>query len=513
MTSATQGVVLRRAAVLGSGVMGRAIAAHLANAGLEVLLLDLPSDGPDRNALLNEALHALPKDRPSPLYSRASLDRISVGNFEDDLDRLADAQWVIEAVVERFDIKEKLFASIAPHLAEDVILSTNTSGIPIARLAETVPEALRPRFLGTHFFNPPRYMHLLEVIGGPQTEPDVVAAIAHAGEFQLGKGVVVAKDRPNFVANRIGTYAVLRAVELMLEAELNPTEVDFLTGPLIGRPKSATFRTVDLVGLDTLLHVAGNVTEGAPDDPARSTFEPLPLLTRMVEKGLIGSKAGQGFYRKQKADGKSVIEALDLESLEYSGKPRARFPEIDPIRPIDDLEQRLSALFSAKGRGADYLWATTRDSLWYAASVAGEIADDLASIDRALRWGFGWKLGPFELWQTLGLSRVADRMKDDGVRLLLPGHRRWPHRIAHRRQRDPALAPTARRAGSARDPGRAPKDRVQRGRNPVGSRRRRPRSGVPLEDELDGRRHRPDGIARHRARRTRVRGDGRRQPG
>jgi 3-hydroxyacyl-CoA dehydrogenase len=403
--------------------MGRAIAAHLANAGLEVVLLDLPAKGtdpetpePERNALLHEAVKALAKDRPSPIYSKQSVGRIRVGNFEDDLAKLEGVDWVIEAVVENFDIKEKVFASIAPHLSDHVVLSSNTSGIPIARLAETVPEHLRPRFLGTHFFNPPRYMYLLEVIPGPQTETEVTEAICRAGEHQLGKGVVVAKDRPNFVANRIGTYAVLRGIELMLEHELNPTEVDFLTGPLIGHAKSATFRTVDLVGLDTLLHVAGNVTEGAKDDPALATFEPLPVLQKMVEANLVGAKAGQGFYRKQKTAEGSVIEALDLGTLEYGPKPRARFPEVDPIRPLDDLTHRLKGLFAAKkGKGAAYVWETTRDTLWYAASVASEIADDLASIDRALRWGFGWKLGPFELWETLGLQKVAERMAADGV--------------------------------------------------------------------------------------------------
>jgi 3-hydroxyacyl-CoA dehydrogenase len=414
----------RKAAVLGAGVMGRAIAAHLANAGLEVLLLDLPAaettpDSPERerNRLLHEAIKALPKDRPSPIFSKASLGRISVGNFEDDLTRLSDVDWVIEAVVERFEIKEKLFSAIAPHFGETAILSSNTSGIPIARLAETVPEKMRGRFLGTHFFNPPRYMHLLELIAGPATDPAVLEAMIEAGEHLLGKGVVVAKDRPNFVANRVGTYAVLRAVELMLEQDLNPTEVDFLTGPLIGRPKSATFRTVDLVGLDTLLHVAGNITEGAPEDPAVATFEPLPVLTTMVEKGMIGSKAGQGFYRMLKGPKGKTLEALDLANFEYAPKPKARFAEIDAIRPLDELDDRLHALFKAKGRGADYIWATTRDTLWYAATVASEIADDLVSIDRALRWGFGWKLGPFELWETLGLKRVAERMQADGLEI------------------------------------------------------------------------------------------------
>ena len=423
MDSSQTPPVLRRAAVLGAGVMGRAIAGHLANCGLDVLLLDLPAkdsapgDAPDvRNAIVLDAMKALPKDKPSPIVHRSVTARIRPGNFEDDLGALADTDWVIEAVVERVDVKESLLGRVAAAIGPHTLLSSNTSGIPIATLAGFVGEDVRPRFLGTHFFNPPRYMHLLEIIPGPDTDAGAIEALTRLGEDVLGKGVVVAKDRPNFVANRIGTYGVLRSVELMFEHGLNPTEVDFLSGPLMGRPKSAVFRTVDLVGLDTLLHVAENVVNGATDDPQLDTFRPAPVLQRMVEKGLVGEKAGAGFYRKARAeDGSRVIEALDLETMEYAPKPKARFGEIDAVRPVEDLHERLRTLMAAKGRGAAFAWAITRDTLLYAAEVAAEIADDIASIDRAMRWGFGWDLGPFELWDVLGVQRVVDRMESDGL--------------------------------------------------------------------------------------------------
>jgi 3-hydroxyacyl-CoA dehydrogenase len=397
--------------------MGRAIAAHLANAGLDVLLLDIVPSGVapgasrhERNALALQGIAALTKDRPAPLYDPAFATRIEAGNLEDDLHRLAEVDWVIEVVIERLDIKHSLLERLGSVCGPTTIISSNTSGIPISVLAEALPEEVRTHFLGTHFFNPPRYMHLLEIIPGPTTNPEVVRRIEHLAQHYLGKGVILAKDRPNFVANRIGTYGILRSVQLMHEQGLNPTEVDALTGPLVGRPKSATFRTVDLVGLDTLLHVANNVREGAPDDPEISTFEPPELLVRMVRDNLVGAKAGAGFYRKVMASGGSSIEALDPDSFEYRAKPKVRFPELEPIRAIESLPERLQALVNTGGRGADYAWSILRDTLRYAASVAGEIADDLVTIDRAMRWGFGWELGPFQMWDLLGMRQVADRM-------------------------------------------------------------------------------------------------------
>lgn len=404
---------LHRVAVLGAGTMGRAIAAHLAGAGLEVRLLDLPTDGdPDRIA--RESLAQLTKDRPAPLLHPSHARRIRPGNFDDALPELASMDWVVEAVVERLDIKRELLARVAEHLGPDAILSTNTSGIPVAAIAEALPPDVRRRFLGTHFFNPPRYMHLLELIPAPDTDPAVLAGLREVATSRLGKGVVLAKDRPNFIANRIGAYGVLRTVELMVEHGLTVEDVDALTGRLLGRPKSATFRTADMVGLDVLLHVAANVVDGAPDDPELATFQPHELLTKMVDQNLLGTKTGSGFYRKEKGPEGTRILTLDLDSLEYREKRKGRFPELETIKPLETLPQRLRAMAKSDGRGARFAWEVLRDTLRYAASVAGEIADDLDAIDNAMKWGFGWDLGPFETWDALGLARTADRMAEEG---------------------------------------------------------------------------------------------------
>lgn len=421
--------ILRRVAVLGAGTMGAAIAAHLANAGLEVLLLDLPprelseqekAAGLDpqspkhRNRLALAAIAALDKHRPAPLFTREFASRIEAGNFEDDLDRLAEMDWVIEVVVERLDIKQSLLSKVEAVAGDSTIISSNTSGIPIASLCEGHGESFQRRFLGTHFFNPPRYMHLLEVIPGPKTDPALVETLRAFADERLGKGVVVAKDRPNFVANRIGCYGMMRTAELMLEHDLGVDAVDALTGPFLGRAKSATFRTADLVGLDVLLHVAENVKLGAPDDPELEVFTPIPQLTRMVKEGLLGEKTQKGFFQKTKVDGKRVIQTLDLKTFEYRDREKAHFPEIDALKGIDDLRQRLRGVFKAKGKGAAFCWAVLRDTLRYAAEVAAEIADDLPSIDRALCWGFGWQLGPFQVWDAMGFNEVIQRMEDDG---------------------------------------------------------------------------------------------------
>lgn len=422
---------VHRVAVLGAGVMGRAIAAHLANTGFGVLLLDLPpaeapprreepatgsgSAGTIRDRLAREAIVGLARTRPAPLFLPGLARRIEAGNLEDDLPRLAEVDWVIEAVVERLDVKKSLFERVAEHVRPSTVLSTNTSGIPMRAIAESLPARLRPRFLGTHFFNPPRYMHLLELVPGPDTDPGLVDALRQLAEERLGKGVVIAKDRPNFIANRIGTYGLLRAVQLMDEHGLGVEAVDLLTGPFLGRPKSATFRTVDLVGLDVVLHVAGNIREAAPDDPQIEIFTPHPVLQKMVDEGLLGTKAGGGFYRKVKTDQGPQIETLDLATLHYRARQKARFPEIDALRNQEDLRARLGALVTTEGKGAAYAAALLVDTLRYAAEVAGEIADDLASIDRAMRWGFGWKLGPFETWDALGMAAVAETMERQGA--------------------------------------------------------------------------------------------------
>lgn len=421
--------LFQRAAVLGAGVMGRAIAAHLANAGLEVLLLDVvptaPTpdeaargltlrDRPVRDRLAREGIAALAKQKPAPLFAPGLAARIAVGNLEDDLGQLRDCDWVIEAVVERLEIKRELWSRIDALAAERPIFATNTSGISVASLAEGRSPAFRRRFLATHFFNPPRYMHLLELVPCPSTDPQVLRDIASFAATRLGKGVIVAKDRPNFIANRIGAYGVMRAVQLMQQHGLTVEAVDTLTGPLIGRPKSATFRTCDLVGLDTVLHVARNVRDTAPDDPEIEVFAPVAALERMVAERKLGDKTGGGFYRKVSGTGGSTIESLDLSTLAYRPQQKARFPELDAFRGKDDLGERLVGLFQASGTGAAYAWAIVRDCLRYAAAVAGEVADDLAAVDQAMRWGYGWELGPFETWDRLGLAAVARRMEQEG---------------------------------------------------------------------------------------------------
>jgi len=424
--------LFRRVAVLGAGTMGAAIAAHLANAGLEVLLLDLPPREPTdeersrglglndpavRNRLATQAIAQLSKHRPAPLFLPHLAGRITPGNFEDDLHRLSEVDWVIEVVVERLDIKQSLLEKVEAAAGERPVVSTNTSGIPIAALSEGRGESFQRRFLGTHFFNPPRYMHLLEIIPGPRTDPDIVAALRDFADERLGKGVVLAKDTPNFVANRIGCYGMLRTAQIMVEQGLQVDEVDALTGPFLGRAKSATFRTSDIVGLDVLLHVAENIKVNAPDDPELEAFEPIPAMKRMVEEGFHGDKTGKGFFRKTKVDGKRVIQVLDLEIFEYRDRRKPRFPEIDALKATEDLKVRLRGLFKAKGKGADFCWAVLRDTLRYSAEVAPEIADDLPSIDRAMRWGFGWALGPFEVWDAMGMVEVAQRMEAEGKKL------------------------------------------------------------------------------------------------
>ncbi len=420
---------IQRVAVLGAGVMGAAIAAHLANASLSVLLLDLPpkeldekektagmspDDPRHRNRLALSAIAHLPKHKPAALFVRDYASRIEAGNFDDDLHRLAECDWVIEVVVERLDIKQQLFERVEAAAGERPILSTNTSGIPIAELCEGRSESFRRRFLGTHFFNPPRYMHLLEIIPGPDTDPGVLSSLSEFVTERLGTGVVVAHDRPNFVANRIGVYGVLRTAQLMREHELGVDVADNLTGPFLGRAKSATFRTADLVGLDVLLHVAENVRLGAPEDPEIEVFTAIPELQRMVDEGMLGAKTGGGFFHKIKVEGKSVIQTLDLDSFEYRDKQRARFAEIDMLRAEDDLRKRLRGLFKSKGKGAAFCWEVLRDTLRYAASVGEEIAEDLPAIDRAMRWGFGWEIGPFQVWDAMGFADVLERMEKDG---------------------------------------------------------------------------------------------------
>jgi 3-hydroxyacyl-CoA dehydrogenase len=343
---------------------------------------------------------------------------IEVGNFEDDWSRIADADWIIEVVKEDIGIKRKVLAEAAKHRKQGSIITTNTSGLSVDAMTEGLDDDLRRHFLGTHFFNPPRYLHLLEIIPGSATDPEVVADLKAFADHRLGKGIVIARDTPNFVANRIGVYAVLEVLRVMAEMGLTVEEVDFLTGPLVGHPKSATFRTMDLVGLDTFAHVAGNVYDGCPDDEARDAFQPPEVMTRMLEKDLLGEKSGAGFYRRVRgADGKKSIETLDLESLEYREKKKAKFPELETVRNLETMAERLPALVYGKGRAAEFTWKTTSRVFQYCANRIGEISDDPMPVDDGMKWGFGWELGPFEMWDALGFRKVTERMQAEGLEL------------------------------------------------------------------------------------------------
>jgi 3-hydroxyacyl-CoA dehydrogenase len=409
---------IRKVAVLGSGVMGSAIAAHFANAGIPSLVLDIvpPDAGDDRksrDAIAAAAVAALRKMKPSPIYSAGRMAFIETGNLEDDLHRLAEADWVIEVVKEDMAIKKMVLANAAPHVGPEALFTSNTSGLSLKEMSADLPDDLKPRFLGTHFFNPPRYMRLMELIPTEDTDPGVLDFVADFSGNRLGKGVVIAKDTPNFIANRVGVHAMMATVDVMQEMGLTIEEVDAVTGPAIGRPKTATFKLGDLVGLDTLLHVADNLVPLVPNDEARDVFLAPDYLRRMVEKGLLGRKTGGGFYKMVKKPEKKIL-TLDLETLEYREKEKPNLPEIAAAKGIDDLEERLKMLAFGKGRAGEAIWKMLAASFSYSAMRVGEICDQAAEIDNAVRWGFNWDLGPFEVWDLLGFRKVTERLKEDG---------------------------------------------------------------------------------------------------
>ncbi|NND72954.1 MAG: 3-hydroxyacyl-CoA dehydrogenase/enoyl-CoA hydratase family protein [Rhodothermales bacterium] len=404
----------RSAAVLGAGTMGSQIAAHLANAGLHVHLLDIaPKDGGNKNAIVEKGLKAAMRLKPDPFFSKRIIDRITVGNFDEHFDRIADVDWVIEVVIERLDIKKSLLARVDATVGQGTVISSNTSGLPIALIAEDCSDSFKSRFLGTHFFNPPRYLKLFEVIPTEHTHPDVLSRVTDFARLHLGKGTVIAKDRPYFIGNRIGIYGILSAMRQFTDGTFSIEEIDTLTGPLTGRPKSATFRTADVVGLDVMHHVISNLHDAVPEDESVDKFAVPDVLNRLVSEGKLGAKTRAGFYRKE---GKEIL-SVDPVSLEYTSAAPVNLPDLDDIRSAGDLDARLRALWANEGRAGQFFRETTLDLLAYSARRIPEITDRPSDIDKAIRWGFGWRKGPFELWDTIGFESVLSDMQKQSIEL------------------------------------------------------------------------------------------------
>lgn len=420
---------VRRAAVLGAGVMGAQIAAHLANVGIPVLLLDIVpqsltdkerekgltlSDNAVRNRLATNGLEAAKRADPKSFYRPSDAQLVTVGNMEDHLSLLKDCDWVIEAVVERLDIKRNVLAKLATVLSDDAVLSTNTSGISISALSGALPKSLQRRFLGAHFFNPPRYMKLLEVVPGPETDATVIEEIRQFGERRLGKGVVIAKDTPNFIANRIGTYGLIATLAAMEAFGLGVDEVDALTGPVIGRPKSATFRTLDLVGIDTFAHVAKNVQNAVSDALEAEQFTLPAYIDALVQKGWLGEKSGQGFFKRERTPQGKEILALDLSAFEYRSRRKVASSALEAAKQAKDRKVKLQTLVYGEDNAAKFVWTVIKRTLLYTADKQTEIADDIQAVDDAMKWGFNWELGPYELWDAIGVAKSVARMREEG---------------------------------------------------------------------------------------------------
>jgi 3-hydroxyacyl-CoA dehydrogenase len=409
--------LIRKAAVLGSGTMGSRIAAHLANAGVQVVLLDIPAPNGSKTGIAAQAVEGLRKAKPAAFYDPSYSARITAGNFDDDLSLLADCDWVIEAVSENLEIKQGLLAKVAPHVKPDVILTTNTSGLPVHSIAAKLPEDLRRRWLGAHFFNPPRYMRLLEIIPTPEADPAAVEAISRFADLRLGKEVVFARDTPNFIANRIGVFIMMEAVRLMQDEDLSIEEVDALTGAAIGWPRTGTFRLADLVGIDVLAHVAANFPRAHPE-VRNLHLEMPPFIATMIERRWLGDKTRQGFYKKEKdAEGREIRFALDWKTLEYRPAARPRLASLEMAKNIESLSERLPQLLAGdprKDTAVRFHWKLL-GALWnYAADCLPEIADWPVSVDRAMRTGFNWEMGPFQLWDAAGVRETVGRMEAAG---------------------------------------------------------------------------------------------------
>lgn len=421
---------INKIAVIGSGIMGSGIACHFANIGVEVLLLDIiPRELNDkekansltlddkvvRNRLVNDALKTSLKSKPSPIYSQKFASRITTGNLEDDIAKVADVDWIIEVVVERLDIKKLVLENIEKHRTPGTLITSNTSGIPIKFMSEGRNEDFQKHFCGTHFFNPPRYLKLFEIIPGPKTSQDVLDFLNGYGEQFLGKTSVIAKDTPAFIGNRIGIFGIQSLFHLVKEMNLTIEEVDKLTGPVIGRPKSATFRTVDVVGLDTLVHVANGIYDNCPNDEAHELFKIPSFINTMMENKWLGSKTGQGFYKKTvSAEGKREILSLDLNTLEYRTKKRANFATLELTKTIDNVVDRFKILVKGKDKAGEFYRKSFAAMFQYASNRIPEITDDLYKIDDAMKAGFGWEHGPFQIWDAIGVDKGIEIMKAEG---------------------------------------------------------------------------------------------------
>ncbi len=423
---------IKKVAVLGSGIMGSRIAAHFANIGVEALLLDIVprelndqekakgltlDDKAVRNRIVNGAWQSTLKQKPASLYTKDFAKRITLGNFEDNMKDIASCDWVIEVVVENLDIKKIVFEQVEKHRTPGTLISSNTSGIPIHLMLDGRSDDFKKYFSGTHFFNPPRYLELLEIIPTPSSDPEMINFLMNYGDKFLGKRTVLCKDTPAFIANRVGIFSIMKVVETMKKLGMNVDEVDKLTGPVLGRPKSATFRTSDVVGLDTLIKVSNNLYEGLVDDEARDLFKLPDVISKLEEKQWLGDKTKQGFYKKTKNEkGKTVILTLDLDTMEYKPKQKIKFATLEMTKPIDNLQERFRMLFAGKDKAGEFY----RDSFFglfqYVSNRIPEIADDLYKIDDAVSAGFGWEIGPFQYWDAVGVKKTVANMEEAGYK-------------------------------------------------------------------------------------------------
>jgi len=421
---------IKKVAVLGSGIMGSRIACHFANIGLEVLLLDIVPKEPNdvekakgftlesaavRNRIVNDALTFASKSNPSPLYNKSVLNRIKTGNFEDNMKDIATCDWTIEVVVENLDIKKKVYDQVEKHRKPGTLITSNTSGIPIHMMAEGRSDDFKKHFCGTHFFNPPRYLRLLEIIPTPSTDPEVVDFLMHYGDKFLGKTTVLCKDTPAFIANRVGVYSIMALLHLVEKMDLTVEEVDKFTGPVLGRPKSATFRTTDVVGLDTMINVANGLYANVPNDEAREAFILPDYVKKLQENKWLGDKTGQGFYKKTKdASGKTEILALDLKTLEYRSQNKVKSATLEATKPVENLRERMKVYAAGKDNAAEFFRISFSGLFEYVSNRIPEISDETYRIDDAMRAGFGWELGPYEVWDALGVKEGVEMMKANG---------------------------------------------------------------------------------------------------